>query len=175
MKRAVIRADYLFYLTNHDRTHTSLWGCIFEQWHCGTVGPWSFTSLLLLEWRSTKKYSPLFTKGNTQFSHNEIHSTQRGFTLLAPSPPHGESLLSSFLHAPYTRHKLLNPQNTVLWDAPGKFSLGQWGWIWHILLCWTHLPSAWIRSRSGCGGKYSRRVCRFSALATTVRETKEGT
>lgn len=28
--------------------------------------------------------------------------------------PHGESLLSPFLQALYTRHKLLNPQNTVL-------------------------------------------------------------
>lgn len=28
---------------------------------------------------------PLFTKGNTQFSHNEIHSTER---LHSPSPPH---------------------------------------------------------------------------------------
>lgn len=102
MKRAVIRADYLFYLTNHDRTHTSLWGCIFEQWHCGTVGPWSFTSLLLLEWRSTKKYSPLFTKGNTQFSHNEIHSTQRGFTLLAPPP------MANHCSAPFSMRRILD-------------------------------------------------------------------
>lgn len=48
-KGAVIRADYLFYLTNHDRTHTSLWGCRFEQWLCATIGLRSFTSPLRLE------------------------------------------------------------------------------------------------------------------------------
>lgn len=148
MKGAVISADYLFYLTNHDRTHTSLWGCWFEQWLCATIGLLSFTSLLLLEWRSPEKCSPLFTKGNTQFSHNEIHSTQRSFTLLSP-PSHGESLLSPFLHASYTRHKLLNPRNTVPWDSAGAILQGQWGWIWHISLCWTQLPSAWIRRERG--------------------------
>lgn len=99
MKRAVISKDYLFYLTNHDPTHTSLWGCRFEQWLCGTVGPWSFTSLLLLEWRSPEKCSPLFTKGNTQFSHNEICSTQRGFTPLTPSP---RSPVANHCSAPFS-------------------------------------------------------------------------
>lgn len=43
IKGAVISADYLFYLTNHDQTHTSLWGCRFEQWPRATIGPRSFT------------------------------------------------------------------------------------------------------------------------------------
>lgn len=97
-------------------------------------------------------------------------------------PSHGESLLSAFLHASYTRHKLLNPRNTVLWDSAGAILQGQWGWIWHIWLCWTQLPSAWIRREregvgggGGGGGKYSRRACRFSGLATSVWETKKGT
>lgn len=123
MKRAVISTDYLFYLTNHDQTHTSLWGCRFEQWLCTTVGPRSFTRPLLLEWRSPEKCSQRFTKGNTQFSHNEIQSTQREASL-SFFPSHGESLLSPFLHASYTRHKLLNPRNTVLWDSAGAFCRG---------------------------------------------------
>lgn len=101
--------------------------------------------------------------------------TQHREASLSFSPSHGESLLSPFLRAPYTRHKLLNPRNTVLWDSAGAILQGQWGWVWHISLCWTLLPSAWIRSKRGCGGKYSRRARRFSALATTVCETKKGT
>lgn len=86
MKGAVISTDYKFYPSNHDWTHRSLWGCTFEQWLCATIGPLLFTIPLLLLWSSPEKCSPLFTKGNTQFSHNEIHSTQRGFSLLFPLP-----------------------------------------------------------------------------------------
>lgn len=93
MKRAVISTDYKFYLSNHDWSHRSLWGCIFEQWLHATIGPLLFTIPLLLLWSSPEKCSPLFTKGNTQFSHDEIHPTQAS---VSSFPSHGESLLSPF-------------------------------------------------------------------------------
>lgn len=171
MKGAVISTDYLFYLTNHDQAHTSLWGCRFEQWMCATIGPLSFTSPLLLEWRSSEKYSPLFTKGNTQFSHNEIHSTQIGFT----TPP-----MANHCSAPFSMRRIrdissLTPRIQFCETRRERFCRGSEveSGIFHY--CWTQLPSAWIRSERGCGGKYSRRARRFSALATTVWETKKGT
>lgn len=143
MKEAVTSTDCKFCLSNHDRTHRSPWGCTFEQLRCtppsGRCCLPSHSFYCEARMRNVPQCLPKVTHSSAIMRYTQHREASVSF-----SPSHGESLLSPFLHASYTRLKLLNPRNTVLWDSAGAILQGQWGWIWHISLFGTRLPSAWI-------------------------------
>lgn len=139
----------LFILGNHDLTGWSLRDFGFERCSCATTGPLCLPSRCFQFDARPRIFSHCLPKV-TYSSAIMRYTLHREDSLFFSPPythahtPHGESLLSPFLQALYTRHKLLNPQNTVLWDSVGAIFRGQRGGIWHISLCWTQLPSGWI-------------------------------
>lgn len=95
------------------------------------------------------------------------HTQHWEASLFFPLPERITAQLLS-LHASYTTHKLLNPQNTLLWDSTGATLQGRevWSGIFQSAGLSCYPPG----SR---GGGYSRRASRFSALATTVQSEKQ--